>query len=392
MVWKWKKWGVLVSFGMAIALLVQMAMVALATVRPAIPETELRGVWLTNVDSDVLFSYEALDTATRRLQQLNFNTIYPTVWQDSYTLYPSAVAATALGREVFPEPGLQGRDMLAEAVELGHRRNLAVIPWFEFGLMATANSDLVQQHPDWVTRRQDGSEIFMQGDYERVWLNPAHPEVRQFLVDLVTEVVTNYEIDGIQFDDHFGMPVDMGYDDYTVQLYQQDHGGDLPPSDPTDPWWMTWRARQITTLMVEMFFAVKNQNPDCIFSLAPNPGEFAYENYLQDWFTWERLGFIEELIVQVYRLDMERFLFELERSPMAAIRSHVPLSVGILTGLRVLPVEMDHIANQVWAVRDRQFAGMSFFFYGSLGDRDTAFQELFPAPAARPDLRNYFTS
>jgi uncharacterized lipoprotein YddW (UPF0748 family) len=381
----------LMAMGLAIAILLHSAIAVLAqdatSPRPPIPDAELRGVWLTNVDSDVLFSYENLDSATQRLHQLNFNTIYPTVWQESYTLYPSAVAAEVIGQEVFPEPGLQGRDMLAEAVELGHQQNLAVIPWFEFGLMATANSELVQRHPDWITHRRDGNEIFMQGDFERVWLNPAHPEVRQFLLDLVTEVVTNYDVDGIQFDDHFGMPVDMGYDDYTIQLYQQEHGGALPPTDPTDPLWMTWRARQITTLMVELFFAVKNQNPDCIFSLSPNPGEFAYENYLQDWFTWERLGFIEELIVQVYRLDMERFLFELDRSPMPDIRTHTPVSIGILTGLRVLPVEMEHIANQVWTVRDRQFAGVAFFFYGSLGDRDAAFQELFPTPANRPPRR-----
>jgi len=43
------------------------------------PTAELRGVWLTNIDSDVLFKRDRLTTALQHLQKLNFNTVYPTV-------------------------------------------------------------------------------------------------------------------------------------------------------------------------------------------------------------------------------------------------------------------------------------------------------------------------
>ncbi|WP_223278643.1 family 10 glycosylhydrolase [Nostoc sp. 'Peltigera membranacea cyanobiont' 232] len=46
---------------------------------------EVRGVWLTNVDSQVLFSSQNLKNALSRLNKLNFNTIYPTVWNGGYT-------------------------------------------------------------------------------------------------------------------------------------------------------------------------------------------------------------------------------------------------------------------------------------------------------------------
>ena len=60
--------------------------------------TEVRGVWLTNVDSDVLFSRDRLNNALQRLSRLNFNTVYPTVWIRGYTLYPSSVAERTVGR------------------------------------------------------------------------------------------------------------------------------------------------------------------------------------------------------------------------------------------------------------------------------------------------------
>ncbi|MDY7023031.1 MAG: family 10 glycosylhydrolase, partial [Cyanobacteriota bacterium] len=140
-----------------------------------ISKVEIRGVWMTNIDSEVLFSRRGVREALNRLKKLNFNTIYPTVWQGGYTLYPSSVAQEYFGQSLDPTPGLQGRDVLKELVRRGHQKRLTVIPWFEFGFMAPADSDLAKQHPDWLTRRLDGTFIKKQGNDDRVWLNPFHP-------------------------------------------------------------------------------------------------------------------------------------------------------------------------------------------------------------------------
>ncbi len=392
-----KRFG-LASLGLAIALLLSGLFSVLPPSAQEFPDTphepipnetlppELRGVWLTNIDSEVLFSQDNVQRSLQRLHRLNFNTLYPTVWNWGYTLYPSPVADAAFGHELDPHPGLQGRDMLQEIVDQGHDQGMAVIPWFEFGLMAPSYSDLARQHPDWLTQRSDGTQVKMEGDHPRVWLNPLHPEVRQLILDLIGELAANYEIDGIQLDDHFGMPVEFGYDPYTVEQYRRSHNGQSPPEDPTDADWKQWRADQITDLMVQVFETIKANRPDCLVALSPNPRQFSYDQFLQDWWRWEREGYIEELIVQVYRNDLERFVYELEQPEIDQIRTHIPLAIGILTGLRDRPVEMSLIQDQVNIVRDYNLAGVSFFFYESLGDRDSAFQELFPTPTRRPTL------
>lgn len=385
----------LMGLGVAIALIIHLPGVAAAQSVPtgiaADRGTELRGVWLTNVDSDVLFSRDKLAQAIERLASLNFNTIYPTVWNGGYTLYPSDVAEAWIGEAVEPVPELDDRDLLAEAVEIGHQQGLSVIPWYEFGLMAPEESQLVRRHPEWIMSRKDGSQVFVQGDrgqHRFVWLNPAHPEVQDLMAGLATEVVDKYDIDGIQFDDHFGTPIELGYDAYTVGLYQQEHSGQSPPDNPRDAEWMRWRASKVTTMMVKIFSAIKTRNPSCLISLSPNPREFSYEEYLQDWYPWVRLKFVDELVIQVYRTDMQRFISELDSPDLLAIRNRVPVSIGILTGLRVLNVETQQIADQVRSTRDRQYAGVSFFFYGTMTDRDATFQSLFPQPASRPN-RSY---
>ncbi|WP_439343169.1 glycoside hydrolase family 10 protein [Vacuolonema iberomarrocanum] len=348
--------------------------------------TELRGVWLTNIDSPVLFSQRNLHNALERLDRLNFNTIYPTVWNWGYTLYPSEVAAPIVGRSQLPDSGFRGRDALAETIEKGHELGMAVIPWFEFGLMAPAYSELVQRHPDWVTRRRDGSEIVMEGRFPRVWLNPAHPEVQDFILALVQEIVTRYDVDGLQLDDHFGMPVELGYDPYTVALYRQTHQGQSPPSNPRDSEWMRWRAAHVSRLMERVFETVKQAKPRAVVSLSPNVRNFSYNNFLQDWSTWERAGYVEELIVQIYRDNLDSFQRELNQPDLQAAREHIPVSIGILAGLRQQLNDERLIQQKVDVVRDRQFAGVSFFFYETLDRRDGLLETLFPDPAPRPHL------
>ena len=54
--------------------------------------TEIRGVWLTNVASGVFYIPWGIERAINQLAALNFNTIYPVVWNRGYTFYKSPLA------------------------------------------------------------------------------------------------------------------------------------------------------------------------------------------------------------------------------------------------------------------------------------------------------------
>jgi uncharacterized lipoprotein YddW (UPF0748 family) len=352
------------------------------------PNGEIRGVWLTSIDSDVLFPPDNTKKAITTLADLNFNTLYPTVWNWGYTLYPSVVAKKTTGIELYPTEGLQNRDILKEIIKQGHDKKMAVIPWFEFGFMAPADSELAKRHPDWLTQRLDGTKIWLEGNvYERVWLNPLHPEVQRFLTDLVVEIVTKYDIDGIQFDDHFGIPSDFGYEPYTVQLYQREHQGKNPPLNPKNTDWIQWRADKITDYMNNLFTAIKSVKQNVIVSVSPNPQEFSLENYLLDWEKWERMGLIEELVMQIYRDNMDSFQRELNQPEVLAAKNHIPVAIGILSGLKGRPVGLDLINKQVNYTRKQNFAGVSFFFYESLWNIGKESPE-----TRKANYKNLFTS
>ena len=356
---------------------------------------EIRGVWLTNVDSDVLFSEDKTAEAIALLAEANFNTLYPTVWNWGYTLYPSQVSEAFTGLSLDPTEGLQERDVLAEIITAGHKQNMSVIPWFEFGFMAPADSELARRHPQWLTTREDGSTIWWEGDvHQRVWLNPLRPDVQEFMTDLMVEIVSNYDVDGIQLDDHFGYPSEFGYDDYTVELYREEHQGQLPPLNPKDPDWVQWRADKITAYVETLFHKIKQHNPQAILSVSPNPQDFSLNSFLLDWYRWERKGLIEELIVQVYRDRDDSFIGELQQPEILSAKAHIPVGIGVLSGLKGRPILWQKISQQVEIARDRGFAGISFFFYESLWNlasespqrRRTALKNLFQHQARRPNV------
>jgi uncharacterized lipoprotein YddW (UPF0748 family) len=403
--------GLLVGIGMILTLI--NPMISLSESLPKQTFREIRGVWITNVDSDVLFTRDRLATAIKDLRQLNFNTIYPVVWNWGYTIYPSKVAKRVVGSSFMPKKsagilinrtltkteGLEGRDVLQEMVVRGHKQGLSVIPWFEFGFMAPAvtdpaGSNLAKLHPDWLTQKQDGGTIWKEGKDPRVWLNPFKPEVKKFIIDLVVEVVKKYDVDGIQFDDHFGLPAEFGYDKFTVDLYKSEHQGKLPPKDPKNEEWVNWRADKITAVMRDVFTAIKAANPKAIVSVSPNPQIFAKSFFLQDWAKWERQGLVEELLIQVYRDKLETFIGELQKPEVQLASKNIPVGIGILTGVKPKPIPMKQIQTQVAAVRKQGLAGVSFFFYETLwkltsepaAARKNGFRQVFAQSVARSTI------
>jgi uncharacterized lipoprotein YddW (UPF0748 family) len=354
-----------------------------------IPRQEIRGVWMTKNDFDILKDRSKVQEAVTQLHRLNFNTVYPVVWNSGYTKYPSAVAQKE-GIPFFYQ-GSDGQDILADLVTQAHHQDLMVIPWFEFGFMVPSTSEIALNHPDWLTQQKDGNQTSISAAGEVAWLNPFLPEVQQFIQDLVLEIITQYDVDGIQFDDHMSLPQEFGYDDYTLALYTQETHK-TPPANPEDSAWVRWRANKITAFMAQLNQAVKLQKSPAIFSVSPNYYDFAYKLQLQDWLDWVRRGIVDELIVQVYRSDLESFTQKITLPEIQETQQKIPTGVGIMTGLRNRPVPMQQIKSQVQAAQNMGL-GTAFFYYESLWDyapdsesvaeRQSEFQSLFPSPVLR---------
>lgn len=374
--------------------------------------TELRGVWLTNTDSNILFNPNSLPQIIRRLAQTHFNTLYPVVWSRGYSFYPSGVAAERIGATTYPGLGFLrwGSDALRTTVNEGHRQRIKVVPWFEGGFAIPVDSPLVQRYPGWISQDVRGKKVFPLNKLAKdfalkpssasanaiatgwqspeqkqkwVWLNPINADVQQFIKGLILEVVRSYDIDGIQLDENFSWPVNLGYDPFTIYLYQREHGGKSPPTNPQDPEWMAWRAAKLTAFVADISKSVKAIKPNLTISLASQNAASAYQHYLQDWKTWVNQGLFNELNLKIYQDDMIRFQAQLDEPDLRSILQQIPVGIGILAGTWNHPVEIQTLVKQVEMVRQRGFAGFSFYNWESLWGYITP-----DAPQRRRDVFN----
>ena len=329
--------------------------------------TAVRGTWLTNVDSQVLSSKAGIDSAVNFCDKLGINTIFVVTWNKGMTQYPSKIMKEFTGVEI--DTLFTGRDPLKELIDAAHAKNIKVIAWFEFGFSCSYQlngGEIIKLKPDWASVDVNGNLVTKNG-FE--WMNGFYPDVQEFMLSLIMEVVNNYDIDGIQGDDRLpAMPVEAGYDDYTLQLYAQAHNGNLPPKDFRDTAWVQWRADLMTDFMRKIYERVKATKKNVIVSMAPSIYPWAKEEYLQDWPEWVRRGYVELVCPQLYRYEFKDYKLALDEILNGQIESEdlAKFYPGILLKVGSYYPSREYLRQMVEENRRRNIQGEVFFFYEGL--------------------------
>lgn len=342
---------------MAMILTTSVAQAGLPSVQPK----RTLGVWLTNSPSPLYYDKTTLLKAMDELQQAGFTALYPNVWSRGTTFHRSQFAPV---EPPLLKAGLNLDPICAISKE-GRKRGMKVIPWFEYGLMEPADAAVVKQHPEWVLTRRDGNPVMTMHGKEMVWLNPAHPGVRERFIGLVVEVMKRCKMDGLQLDDHFAWPVELGYDPYTTALYQQDTGVQ-PPKDHTNRYWMTWRRRQLTGLLRELRQRLDDESLPQRISLSPGPFRFAYNHWLQDWELWAVGELIDDLVVQNYAYSLKGFAKDLNQPALRKARQWgLPVQIGVLAGFgkRTTPIP---VLAEKKRLSNEQGYGVIYFYWEGL--------------------------
>ncbi|AFZ12464.1 protein of unknown function DUF187 [Crinalium epipsammum PCC 9333] len=337
---------------------------------------EIRGIWLTTTASQVLNSKQNIASAMDFLAQTGFNVVFPVVWNNGVTTYPSRVMRETFGIEINPQ--FKGRDPLAELIVEARRVGIAVIPWFEYGFASSYSrngGEIIAKKPEWAARDYAGNLLSKNG-FE--WLNAFDIDVQNFLLSLFLEVVKNYEIAGIQGDDRFpALPSEGGYDLKTVELYRQQFN-QLPPQDSQDPQWLQWRADILSNFLTRLYQEVININPNLIISMAPSAYPWGLQNYLQDSQSWVELGLVDLIHPQLYRYDFESYKKDIDRvySNQFTSQQLPHLIPGILLKEATHQINPDDLVQAIAYNRSLGIQGEISFFYEALREDNDALAKI----------------
>ena len=277
---------------------------------------EVRGTWLTTTGVDHIKTGSNTADVMADLRAIGLNTVYVESWKNGYTNFPSQALANLTGgpdRSLF----LGGsRDLLAETTVAAHRNNMAHIAWFEYGFSSQfigaggTPSNPLSQHmlaQGWLLQDVNGNYANASNGF--AWMNPAVPEVRQFLIDIVLEAVEQYDLDGVQFDDRLAWPTQFGWDQTTRDLYFNETGRTLTnnPSNNQLRHFGDWRQIKVQQFADQLYAAVKLARPDLHVSVSPSITPFSTTNFNADWPDWVDANLFDEYVPQAYRSSIGAF-------------------------------------------------------------------------------------
>lgn len=329
------------------------------------PYGKIKGIWLAAQDS-VLDSKTKIQEVVSNCKKAGINNIYVSVWNQGYTHYPSAVMMERFGVAMNPRYGK--RDPLKELIETAHSEKIKVHAWFEYGF-ACAYGDsgkyILKKFPYYAAIGPDGKTVEKNGFS---WMNAFHPLVQNFIKSLMLELVRTYDLDGIQGDDRLpAAPSQSGYDLYTVNAYKKEHGGLAPPSNHLDSNWVKWRAKRLNQFGKTLYQSIKALKPNLIVSMAPSVYPWSLQEYLQDWPTWLKEGYVDYVIVQLYRYKLDEYEKELKTAIQQAGAKKDRLYAGVLLSLANGYLASPELLKGMRELnRKYDLPGEVFFYYGGL--------------------------
>ncbi len=327
----------------------------------------IRGVWITNVASDVLKSKKNIEKAIQLCKKTGINNVYVVVWNNGVTMYPSGVVEEYIGIKQSKIYGT--RDPIKEIIKAGHKAGIKVHAWFEFGFSynyGDSNCLWQNKYPQWVGIDTKGNYLQKNNFF---WWNALHPEVQEFMNKLVLEVVNNYNIDGVQGDDRLpAMPSEGGYDSVTKKMYAHENDGALPPNNSKDSAWLQWRANKLSAYIKQLYYAVKAAKPQCIVSWAPSIYPWSMEQYLQDWPAWLDGDYADYIFPQCYRYNIDAYKKLIaELNTQVTKKQKIKIIPGILTSLgNGYLIKKEMLRQMITCNRKNGYQGECIFYFETL--------------------------
>ncbi len=284
------------------------------------PKTEFRGFWVAtvvNIDwpKNGNDGIEKQKTDYLKIlnfyQDLNFNAAIVQIRTAGDAFYDSEYAPWSrfLTGEEGKAPNTE-ESLLKWMIDETHERGMEFHAWLNpyratFDLKTEILSPVhdFNLHPEWMLKYG-----------KKYYYNPGLPEVRQRMVSVIDEIVANYDVDAIHFDDYFypyTIKDEVFHDSLTYNYYRL-------PEQSLD----NWRRSNMDSLIKNSFQTIKARKPWVQFGVSPfgvwknkstdpkgsdtKAGQTIYENLYADPLLWMEEEWLDYIVPQVYwSIDLE---------------------------------------------------------------------------------------
>ncbi|MEN7550726.1 family 10 glycosylhydrolase [Rapidithrix thailandica] len=288
--------------------------VPLLSAQSKYPKHEFRAAWIASVVNIDWPSKKGLSTEDQKeefirmadfLQASGMNALVVQVRPVADAFYESSYepwSAYLTGKQgQAPEPYY---DPLQFMIEESRKRGLEFHAWFN-PYRATMNADTtvldsmhaLKQHPEWFVKYG-----------KRFYFDPGNPEVRSFVQNVIMEVVHNYDVDGIHFDDYF-YPYPVKDEVFDDSLSYEKYGSEYEVVGD-------WRRANVDQLIKSVYDSIQAVKPYVKFGISPfgvwrnqsldpegsetKAGVNTYDDLYADVRKWLQEGWVDYVVPQLY--------------------------------------------------------------------------------------------
>lgn len=337
-------------------------------------EEEMRGLWVSYISLDMSGtnrSFDAFkdkfDKIIEKAMEYNCNTLIVQVRPFSDALYES---------ELYPHShilsGTQGvstgYDALEYMCKAVHATNLRIHVWinpYRVKLTETpkqlASNNIFVTDPTLCIETESG-----------IYLNPCKQKARELITNGIREIINNYNIDGIQFDDYF-YPPDVDKTDYNnYNQYIKTLKSEQAPLSLED-----WRKTNVNILIAEVYKTIKDADKNIVFGISPqgnisNNGQIGAD--VKSWCKYE--GYADYICPQMYySIDNPSLGFEDSLKQWKELNCHMELKVYIGLGVYKAGTDSDEgtwknnnsiLAKELTLLREYGYDGFILYDYNAL--------------------------
>ncbi len=343
---------------------------------------EMRGVWVTYMDlnmEDTDKTYKAFKEKFKKIADTakkdNFNTLIVQVRPFSDALYDSAY---------FPYShiltGTQGKDPgydpLEYMCEYSHKIGLDIHAWVNpYRVKISESPKKLSKNNPYNNNKRLG--VTVEND---IYYNPAIEDVRLLIELGIKEIVKNYDVDGIQFDDYFYPTKSKSFDKKEYNSYVKSVGTGNAIS------LQNWRIANVNILVAETYSIIHKIKDNLVFGISPQGNINNNYDLCADVKSWcSKSGYIDYICPQLY-YSLENPALKYEDALNNWINLEYSDNVSLYIGVAGYKAGTDNdkgtwlnsdkiIQKEVKLLRKKGINGFMFYCYSNL-ESDLASKEV----------------
>ena len=349
--------------------------------QPKKAEKEMRGVWVSYIELDMQTETDKSEASFREKfkniainsKNAGFNTLIVHVRPFCDALYDSKFFPYShiLSGEQRVNPGYDALEVMCEVCS---QLDLDIHAWVNpYRISTDSTPQALSETNPYVIDNEIGEET-----ENGIFLNPANKMARNLIIDGVTEIVRNYDVDGIQFDDYFYPTQDSDFDATEYADYVETVGEMNCMSIDN------WRLANVNTLICDTYRAIHKISNDVDFGISPQGNIDNNAKIYADVKTWCICkGFVDYICPQLYySLDNPALTFEDSLTAWSDL--DINKSVKLYVGLAGYKANSDAdegtwlYSNNILAdeykiaVNNEKVSGIMLYSYSALKDENAS--------------------